>query len=567
MSSKTIDAIFNAAIDRLRDHERNISDKEAGEVASILQGSKYERDIEDTVRDLYDVNEDNLRDMSDREFDKETRRLGTMVADSFMHLALRNAGILKYISEDEERDLDRANRALERELSGGSSRRGRRDRDDNDRGSRRRGGRDRDDERGGRRRRGNDRNRNASTERTTRHERDEPEDNGRRNSRDEDSRPPEPQVTQPTKLEDRTVITKADIFRLPMSQRDLPMYYAGLEKLVYNAEQERVEVVVFAENIQVDYELHRTDLYLGPNRGYRNVAKTAEELEKQLAKAAETRVRAFIEDEGAEQTVTENTVENRRPINTPICIDGQYAIDAPIVGGEQIIREQLAEIYGDKVNNTVYTVNIQHSIGEIKPRVEGANDEVVTNFINKTANLGQLVNLSVLREWLLAAQDVLTSYQYDHLHKMVNDVVCNALTATKKAGITTPSWLVDYDPIVKLVSAETDKESNFPMLLMNNLTMMLPNISVGDGTLIATRSYIFLPFSKNDIVFATPGAYGVISNNERPQLFNLLKSIKEANTVEGIRPWYTIVTNEDASLNVRPAQTAIEEIFYVFKPF
>lgn len=74
-----------------------------------------------------------------------------------------------------------------------------------------------------------------------------------------------------TGLDDRDVLTNKNAYLLEAGLRDTPIYYAGLEKLIYNAETNALDIVIFGENIKVDYEEHRTDLYLQPNRGVKKI--------------------------------------------------------------------------------------------------------------------------------------------------------------------------------------------------------------------------------------------------------------------------------------------------------
>ena len=554
MSSSTIDAIYTAVMDQLKNHERQISDKEAGDVANVLQGRRYEKDVSNTVDDVYNAMRDELDDMSSSSRDREIERLGRIIADSLMYIALDNARTLRYINEDEERDLERAKRDLERLIS-----RGGRDRDrDRDR------GRDRDKNRG-RERNNRDRNRSNRSDRPNRLDRDRDHDN----SRDNDEREERTTTvnTVATGVSDREIITNKNYKLLDSALRDTPMYYAGLEKLVYNAETNSLDTVIFGENIKVDYEEHRTDLYLQPNRGVKNIGRTVEEMQEQMAKAAQQRVDAFAKAD-IPADAPENTVENRRPIVNPTIIDGIFNIEYPITGAEHNVREQLADMYGDKVNNFVYSVNVEHEITVLTPRVNVSDiecDKMLEAFRSQTNSLSQLINLSALKEWVTAAQALMTDVEYSHLHTVINEVVCNALTLSMKARVRTPSWVVDYDDIVKAISGRQAKEPNFDMVLLNNLTTLMPNLIIDDGKLLIVRTYIFLPFSKNEVVFASPNAYGVVTQNARPQFFDLLKSIHSGLAGNGIRPWYTIVTSDDAILTSRPVYSSTSEAFYLFK--
>ncbi len=560
MSSSTIDAIYTAVMDQLKKHERQISDKEAGEVASILQGRKYETDVSNTVDDVYNSIRDELDDMSTAAFDREVERVGRIIADSLLYIALDNARTLKYINEDEERDLERAKRDLERIISRGGR--------DRDRGRDRNRSRDRDRDNGrdrNRSRRENDRNRSNKSDRPNRLDRDR--DESPRNREVEEERTTSVNTVR-TGLDDRDVLTNKNAYLLEAGLRDTPIYYAGLEKLIYNAETNALDIVIFGENIKVDYEEHRTDLYLQPNRGVKNIGRTVEEMQEQMAKAAQERVDAFAKAETPVEGAV-NNLELRRPITSPTVIDGIFNIDHPITNSEKYIREELSGMYGDKVNNFVYSVNVEHDIAVLTPRVKVSDvqtEKLLDTFRSQTNSLSQLINLSALKDWVEAAQELMTDEEYSHLHSVVNEVVCNALTLSMKTRVRTPSWVVDYDAIVNVVQSRQASEPNFDMVLLNNLTTLMPNLIISEGKLQIIRTYIFLPFSKNEIVFASPNAYGVVAQNTRPQFFDLLKSIHSSLVGIGIRPWYTIVTSDNAILTSRPVYSATSESFYLFKP-
>ena len=562
MSNSTLDAIYSATLDRLKDHQRNISDAEAGDVAFVLQGNKYDRDINDLVDEAFNAMEDELYDMTDSQHDREVKRLGSLAADSLMYIALKGARLLNVISADEERDLERAKRDFERMVSRGSSRNNR------DRG-RGRNGRDRDDNRR------NQRNRNMRTERPGRNERDgdgerdldlsdkRSRNRGGRNRNESE----QTNNNVSSGLSDREIVTANNFLSLPQHLRDTPVYYAGLEKLIYEQENDNLSLVIFGENVKVDYEAHRTDLHLKANRTPMNVGKTIEELHNQLQKASQERVKTFIKDESVKEGV-ENTVETRRPITQPTVIEGLYLIDQNVYGSEDHIRSELAVLYGDKVNSFVYTVNVEHVLSELNPRVRGADKEsILGEFNSMTVSLSQLVNLSSLRDWMTAASALMSDDEYERLATVINEVVCNALTLSLKTAVHTSSWLVDYDEIVKLIEDTKKDQINFDMLLMNSLTTIMPNLTIDDGVLKMVRTYIFLPFSKNEVVFASPNDYGVIAQNQRPQLFELLKAVQANLTSQGLRSWYTIVTSDNDSMTVRPVHTATSEAFYLFKPF
>lgn len=561
------DELEAEVLDNLETMEDTVDSPEIANIC-LNMGSKANAEvIEVVINNLLDAVEDDLNEMSDRKLERTIEQYGQMIAECIVHdVAVKKR--LKRELTNKEYDAFAASASkyydLLDELETGGNRRSRR--------NRRTSNRDDDCERG---KRGN-RNRRGNNDRGSRKRSDRDDRNQNRADRNHSNIRDQVEETRSTRttaheedletisdgvnLEVNEIITKANMDALPKHLRDLPLYYVGLEKLVYTGEQ--VEVATLGDNFTVDYQKHRTDLYLSPNRKPENVAKTIEMVEKDLLAAAQKTIKAYVEksaaekDPGVGKAVVDNVFNKFK--GGCVTLEGVYEMDLPVFGYESLVRQMVSEnLEKPNLNGGVISVAIRQIVGFIDSEfldtenVEGI--EQLQKFKQLSTVLGITGTFKQLREFLELASIMFAPDSYENIHRLFNQVVCDAITVSAKISVKTKTLLNDFDDIMKFIDSMEKEDPNIGAVILSNLGWALPRFTIEENQVQVIRNYVFLPFSKNEMVFGSPNRYATIDETNKKELFEAVDKIHEINHAEiGYTAFTTLVTSDNGLIYAIP---------------
>lgn len=548
----------------LKSIEKNVSSNAIARVCINLLEPENEEILIKVAADLYDALEDAYEEYSDHRLDRAIKNHGRMMAETIILDVAKENKLLRDLSEREEDRFSDSAETYYKLLDEGNQR--------SRRGSRRNSGRNRDDRddrssrgRTNRNSRDNDRSRRRARgdvdERTDRNQSDKREPLERPKNKDQAPTSDVVVSNSPT-LGDKEVITKKNYEQLPKHLLDLPMYYVGFEKLIYTDDQ--VHVVQLGDNFKVDYEKHRTDLFLSPNRKpVSHTANVVEMLEKDLLEAAKNNIKAFVEKEGQAAgagTSEDNPLEyTMAKVTKPsVVLDGVYDLGLPLFGYESSVRTGLASSLGkDDLNTGIVAASIQHIVASIPKEWY---DEVDTGMFAQYQQFKLLCsmtktmsNLKLVRELLTLASEVLPADCYEDFHRLINQAVCDAITVSTKVSVTTKSVLTDFDALLEYISNAEKEEPSLGLVISTNLSLAMPIIEVNEGDVHISRNFVFLPFSKNELIFGSVHRYATIDEVNKKELFSVVDKIFEVSTRElKYSPLTTLITSDNAIIYVFP---------------
>lgn len=556
-----LEDLIEEMIAALKDMARTVDSGEIATICKNLTSSSNEAIIETIAETLLEVVGDDLEDMTERKYDREIKKYGTIAAETCVLEVVIKERLRDELTRKEELAFKESSEAYHELIESVSTRRKsnrsrNRDRDDNDRGNRNRN-KNRNDR--GNRKSNRDRKNDRDGDRNHSNKRDNADgsyDDSRSNSRNNRS---EVEVEDELGLEENQIISQDNYALLPRHLRDVPMYYAGLEKLVYS--NETVTVATLGDNFKMDYQKHRTDLYLSPNRVPENVGKTAEMVEKDLLEAAQKNVKAFIEKPVDKNNPEKDNItfsDFAKVQTNNVTLEGVYEMDLPLFGAESMVRQGVSENLGkDNLNEGVVSVAIRQVIGFIPVDFingkDAGGEQLVTKFKATAAALVVGPNFSLIKDLLEIGSNLLQADGYESLHRVVNQAVCDAITVSAKVSVKTESLLNDWDGIIGFIDSMEKEDPNIGTAIMTNAGWALPTISIVEDKVTIIRNYIFLPFSKNELTFASTTRYGTIDPSNKKELFEAVDKMFEINQTKiGYAGFTTLVTSDNGLIYVIP---------------
>lgn len=522
--------------------------------------------IEDLAQPIVVVTADELDRCSAREEEDLIARYGLIVAETIIltalekerldnELALRDHDNMKESRRKWERLMEEAKELEDRDRGRGRGR----DRD-RDRGRGR--DRDRDRDRGSRRSRDRDSGRHSNSFERDGDERDDRNDN-RDRSRDESKRE---EIMEET-LKDGDVITANNYALLPSVARDVPFYFAGIEELVFSSERNKVVPVILDGGFKMNYDKHRTDVWLAPNRGPKNIPLKIEDLEARMKKAAEERVNAFVKNEQAGDGEEEYSFAKFK-IENDVLIEGVYSSILPALGAEREFREQTAELIESPLfNEQLVAISCLHCVDDLE-NIDRTSEDYL-KFIDTLAAMSMEPKLVDIKTALELAANLFDAATYDVIHTMYNDAVCNALSASLKLGIKTTNVLDAWTSIEKLVDETAAEQPNIVPIIQMNLCAALPTIFESPTLGLAVyRNYIFLPIAKSDLSIASPVRYATLYKSNREEMYNLINKLLTTNVpAETYKPYTTLVTTDNYTIPLFKNRGLVHDAgYYVFAP-
>ena len=570
--------VKQAVRDELSAISRAIDDERASdliyETERNLSTDALNKAVEPAVF-LNDRRAEKLHNDQDR-YDDMVEELGQVIAESIAYENLKSEKLLRAISREMEDDFkasvakfidwvddyDDSDRGRDR---GRDRRRDKgRDRDDrDDRDSRRRG-------RSSRKDRDCDRSRKDGRHVNSYERDDDPEEAYEREDRHTGRSTPkreEAKVEVKSKLYDGDIITRHNFSNLPDNCKDIPFFYAGLENLIYREDPDKVVLNLLEGNFQVNYEQHRTDVFLAKNRDLdQNTPVSLDKLHKQMLMAAKDKIEAFVE---TSTSTEENPVydTNSFPLEKSTIIKGVYELpDTRVVDSEYAVRQILVDMFGDKFNSQVVGVSVKHSL------YKASNSQVQTKdwaeFSSLAFSMSVQMRFNEVKTLLEYAQKFFDTQAYYDYHKIVNAAVCNALSCSMKLGIKSNSILNDWNEIIELIEETAKTKPWIVGLIATNLMAALPTIIFEEENVYLLRNYIYLPISLNEFTVASPIDYATINKSVRPEMYEVIDKLLTTNIpAECYKPLTTLVTLENESLNVVHNRDLITDSgYYVFKP-
>lgn len=548
-------------------YSRNAKSRYVEDAVRELDRSMDNRGMDEILGPIVDVHADEADRCSSRDYDDLVAKLALIAGEAMIITALEktrddesltrrevddlNASRRKYAGILEEaKELDRRERPRERDRE-----RPRRDKDrdrDNNRGSRRTK-RNRDND--------NDRHNNSF-------EREGDEHTARKRPRDEDYETERDEVIPAvvsTGLKDGDVISAINFPFLPQQAKDLPFYFAGIEALVYREDSNKVLPVILDGTFKVNYENHRTDLFLSPNRDPMGVAIKVEDLESRLQKAAAERVSAYIKNE-TDAELTEHLAKIN--IDKDVLVEGIYRTDIPLLGSESQLREMIADVTeSPDFSVNLVAISTEHCVNNLKD-IDCTSEDYLA-FIDTLNALAIETKLADIKTALVLAGKIFDPVTYDIIHRLYNEAVCNALSVSLKLGIKTDSVLREWSDIEKLINDFYVQQPHIIPIIEMNLCAALPTIfeskTLGLGVY---RNYIFLPVAKSDLTIASPVRYATLNKSNREELYGLVNKLLTTNVPqETYKAYTTLITLDNYSIPLFKNRSLVTDVgYFVFQP-
>lgn len=552
----------------------DIKDRDASDVIFDLERNLTSDALAKAIEPVLYLNEEKAERLNTERCKALVDDLGDTVAEAIAYDALKEARLIRAVSRELEDVLVESMGKFQDICS---------EYEDADRGRRDDRGRGRDRDRNSevdRRDRKRERSRSGNDQRQEgRHvngyDRDEDPErvkeaetrrSRRRSTHDEQSAPEEVTVTE-VQIKNGEVITADNYPALPPICRDVPFYYAGLEQLSFK--DGLIHVNVIEDSTKVDYEKHRTDLFLSNNRDQVHPGKTIENLEKALKEASATKVNAYITATTNKGTAEEGTEEiiNAFKIDKSCIVSGVYNLTNDAWNCETQVREAMIDMIGDKFSEKLVGVTFRHTIFTAKEDV--VKSESWKEFKDMVDTMAIDTRIVSVRDILQTAQKFLDVKGYNSLHAIYNAAVCNALSCSLKLGISTKSILADWDDIENLIQEQHAENPYVIALINSNLSSSLPSLIIDDdGAVMMLRNYIFLPVSKNELGIASPLRYATINKSIRPELYGCINKLLITNVPsDSFKALTTLVTLEDESLTLFSNRDMLGDSgYYVFRP-
>lgn len=555
--------------DQLIELSEDIKDRNSSECISERERYLSNDALAKAVLPVVDLNERRAERLEAERYNKLVDDLARIVAEAIAyeelkeHKCLRN--IPRELEEDLLRSMDKFNGMCQDwqdsdNYSGGSrrDRHHRRD-DEEERGLSRR-------ERRLSRSRGNQDQRKAGRH-VNSYERDN-EPNSRHIERDDYPESNEVEIVKQPQLQSGVEVDKHNYALLPEVCKDVPLFFAGLENIIYLDEPPRVVVNLLEGKYQMNYDKHRTDTYLAKNRDAITPDLAIDKLDKQMKQAALNKVNAYAskeakneDDDGLEGTI------NQIKITNPCVVNGVYNVNFGILQSEIAVREILEDALGNKFNQLAVATTFSHLIFKADETIQQVKNWEELRTI--TENLAVEARLNDVKALLEYTQQLFTPQSYNDLYTIVNAAVCNALSCSLKLGIRTQSILSNWDDIEKLIQSQYLEKPHIIGLINTNLAAALPSVMINDeGEVRVLRNYIFLPISKNEFSVASPIRYATLNKSDRPDLYNFVQKTLTTNIPpETYKALTTLVTLENESLTVCTNRNLISDNgFYIFQP-
>ncbi len=550
-----LDKLVDEARASLGDLIRNAATRDVENALDRLDRGLDTRALEEIVYPVKEVYGRDAERASDRDFDDMVKKYGRIVAEATALQCLNEYRLTRDLTRKEEDNL-RSSMDRYGEIVDDAKREARRsDRRDDDR---------RDDSRRSRRNDRDDKKRHTSSFERDGDERKSNREEGRRN---ESRRQEKEEEIIVEKLNDGEVITGQNYALLPSVLKDLPFYYVGIEELVYSEDQKKVLVQVLEGDRMFNYEKHRTDIFLSPNRDPNNIGMVVEDLDKKMKEASLNKVKAFIEEEeNKDKPELEHSTKVIKITKSSV-LDGIYDAHNRAIGAEHELRDLLTEVIEEpKWDEHVIALTIEHRIDDLE-NIDRTSDEFV-EFIEITQRLSVETKLNDIKAALLIAQKIFCPATYDIIYRIYNDAVCNALSTTLKLGIKTTSILRDWSDIEKLINSVYEDNPQIVPIIDMNLCSALPTLFEASNGLCMYRNYIFVPVIKTDFTVASPIRYATINQSDRSEMFGVINKLLTTNVPqESYKALTTLVTLDNYSLPVFKNRTILNDSgYYVFQP-
>lgn len=531
-------------------------DVDSRDVEDVIEGQREnltDRSLKKIVLPIVETYGRKAEDADERGYDDLVERYGGIIAKAIAYQAISQERLTRQLNRRDKDDFLEACEKYDRivsEFQDGDDRPRRKNRRDEDERPRRKSRRERSDTK--------DRHSNSF-------EREGDEKQTRKSRREERKEEPVVEQVVDEGLEDGTAITADNYYLLPAIAKDVPIYFAGVEELRFNEDVGVATVNVLDGNFKVNYEKHRTDLYLSGNRDLNNVPISIEELDKKLLKAAAETVTAYIEKE-ANQTSVESPVQ-RTSISKNTIVTGTYRIDESVLGMEDVVRKACIDVADNPdIDNCAVGISVIHDIVKLKD-IDRTSEEYA-EFITCTNALSIEAKLADVKTALIAATKIFSPAQYDIIHRIFNAAVCNALSVSLKLGIKTDSVIRSWGDIEELINNTYLEQPQIVPIIEMNLCASIPTFYEDVETLSIVRNYIFLPISQNEFTISSPVRYGTINKSSRPELFGMIQKLLTTNVPqETFKAYTTIVTNDNYSIPVFKNRSLVTDVgYYACKP-
>lgn len=552
---------------------RNARSRAVEDVCIAMARNMDTATIEDLAYPITVAAADEISGCTAREEETLITRYATIVAETIILTTLEKERLDTELPVREHDNLKDSRRKWERFMEDAKDIEDR-DRDrDRDRGSRRRD-RDRDrDDRRSTRRRGRDRDTGRHNnsyardgdDREERDDRDERDDRRGREDREERS------TGVVETLADGATITADNYALLPAAARDVPFYFAGVEELVFNAERNKVLTVILDGAFKMNYEKHRTDIWLSPNRHAQNIPLKIDDLETRMKKAAEERVKAYLTQEEAQAQGKEADGEYvfaKFEIEKDMLIEGIYSSYVPVIGAEREFRESTAElIESPRFDDHLVAISCLHCINDLE-NVDRTSEDYL-KFLELIAGIAMEPELSDVKAVLELSAKLFDAVTYDIIHTLYNEAVCNALSVSLKLGIKTTNILDSWTAIENLVEETAVEQPHIVPIIKMNLCAAIPSMFENDSLgLVMYRNYIFLPLGKTDLSIASPVRYATLNKSNREEMYGLVNKLLTTNVpAETFKPYTTLVTLDNYVIPLFKNRGAVNDPgYYLFAP-
>ena len=544
--------LMDEVLDGIRDVAKDLDSRDAEDVIEAMRDALSERDLRKVVLPISETYGRKAENADSEEYDEMVERYGMIIAKAIAYQAIKQEKLERQLTRRDKDDMLEACDKYDRIVSSFQ---------DNDDRPRRKSRRDEDD-------RPQRRSRRETREAKSRHsnsfERDGDEKPERKSRREERKEVVVETIVEEG-MEDGSSVTSDNYHLLPAIAKDVPVYFAGLEELRFNQDAGVAGVHILDGNHKVNYEKHRTDLYLSGNRISNSIPISIEELDKQLLKAANETVTAFIEKEAGEPDT--DTPVQRTSISKSTIITGTYRIDESVLGMEDIVRRACIDVLDNPdIDKCVVGITVIHDIARLSD-IDRTSEEY-NEFIACSTSLSVEAKLADVKSALLAATKVFSPAQYDIIHRIYNAAVCNALSVSLKLGIKTDSIVRSWSDIETLINNAYLEQPQIVPVIEMNLQAAIPTFYEDIETLSIVRNYIFLPISQNEFSISSPVRYGTINKSVRPELFGVIQKLTKTNLPQDtFKAYTTIVTNDNCSIPVFKNRSLVTDVgFYACKP-
>lgn len=555
-----LDDLISDTRKRMEKVADNAPTRDLGDLIDRTCRKLSDRTLENICLPVSDVYDRKTRNMSNSEYNDFIDKYSRIIAGAAIWEVIDQARLVNDLSRSEEREYLNDVEDYNNIVKDSGRDRGGRDRD-LDRGR----DRDRDD-------RGRDRERRRDKTTNDRHtgnyEREGDEDRSNRNDRDRNRDDDKKQTSKPTApktLADGETITSKNWYLLPAIAKDVPFYYAGLEAIVFNPDSNKVNLSILDGDSKVNYEKHRTDVYLDPNREVKSVGMSIENINKRMQEAALNKIKAFAKDESENKSNEEQNIVAVK-IDKDLIIDGIYQLPETILGREDYVRQEVLDVFNNAdVLDKVIGITVSHEISPLN--LVDTESEEYRSFIDLVNTLSVETKLSDIRTILKLASGLFTPAEYDVIHRIYNQAVCNALSVSLKLGIRTNSIVRDWNDIEKLINNHYTNNPNIIQVIDMNLCAAIPTIFEDDG-LRMIRNYIFMPISKNELSISSPVNYATLNQSQRPEFYNVVNKLLTTNVPQDtFKPFTTVVTNDNAVIPLFKNRSLVSDAgYYIFKP-